>query len=460
MCLNSRKLCLLAALVIAAIGCGREVVPEAIVPRNTETIFIVTDGMPSEEAAEVAQHFQHQFAESAEPGDVITVVAAPSHTHVATFVVPEGSRNTRLRNKSVRQQLPAINKLFKMKDASRGGQVQLPSIGSSIRSLRRTKFPIRVVVVGNPFYLDPRQEAWSMKYPFVPTDAAIGDPNSPFTLAAKLPAGTLVHWFETRPSADIDPAHLEAARRFNRLYIQELGGSLTSVSPDAALAFDFSAATVAETIVREPGIAGRRRSTIESTLPEEQADAPKFIVPLDKGSVASSNSLPQPPKASDKAPSSNVPALPPAEAAKKVLDAAMIDKSSTALAMSWSSDGGETNCDLDFYIRAKGYEEEIYFGNKKTTFGELYFDIQSSGSLGGENADFSTWEWASVNRPKEELTVFINTFRATKPMTVRFICVANGVRKEQTFKISPPSIWEGWLHRDRTQSTKWKKVTL
>lgn len=422
---------LLGVLLLLAAGCGPDHPGRRSTPRNTETFYVIGSGLTVEERSRLGQALQDQIAEKARYGDVLTIIAAPQHAHVATFVVPEGSRNTRLRHKAIRQQLPALMKFLETISDSGEGQVQLPSLAATVRSLRRTVYPCRIVVVGSPRYVDPRQPAWAMHEPYIPTDASIGAAQTPFTTETTFPADTLVHWLTQKQAEASDPLHREATHRFNRLFVQELGGTLLAITPDVEIAFNFSTPTEAERLQKEPGSPGMRRVTVQFAQPTPPAEAAPVEVPLFEPVRPVTPSLPAPPVA--QAPEPPVQAR-PADAAQSVLDIAQANKDTTAIAITWQC--VDSQCDIDLHIRSKGHAEEMNFSQKITAFGELYRDVQTGGPVAHSSSDFTGWEWARIDHPRTgDLTVMLHTYRASAPVQVQVIWVAGGVRKEQRFQL-------------------------
>lgn len=450
---------LVLALAAGCSGNARQPVPEA---KNSEWMIFIGRGIPEELRTEVGNELQTLIGKDSISGDIVTVISAPAHDPIASLVVPSGSPNTRLKSRSIQREIASLRRMLTSKEREAGsGQIQLPTLPATVRSLRRSTFPCRIIVVGNVLYDDPRHPGWRMTEGAVPSHGALDAKQSPFKVGTQLPEGTVARWLSTNKAVDADPRHIEEASAFNRLFLQERGGRLAAVTPTPAMAFDFDNLGDMERIVKRVEAARMKPVSFKSVASKQDTATPEVIVPKEEPVSHESPSISE--TATEQVrPTPPVPTPLPqasAAAAEQVLREAVADKESIAIAINWES--ADPTCDLDLYISLRGHAEEMSYKQKITSFGELYRDVTKSGSVGGANVDFSGWEWARIDHNRlSDLTVWVHTYRASKAMTLRVVYVANGIRKEQTLKLAPRTSWTGWLASSREQDGGWKKLTL
>lgn len=400
--MNSKKQILWLVMVLLPLaGCGGRQ------PQKAEWFIFVADGLPQPVLSSVAQEFQTLVGETASPGDVVHFISAPDHQPVAMIEVPSGGRNSRLKHPNVRGELPKLQELFTASDAQSSSQLELPSVPATVQALRRTEFPARIVLIGDPVYKDERYEGWAMGDSSVPTDGALASSTCPFHVATKLPTDAAIGWLT--PSADWgdDNRHREAITRFYRLFAQQSGGKLVRITPSANSAFDIQGGTQIEEISPKNDGIGMRKVSNEVARQEVEVIAPPQ--PVEVAQVAATE-------------------------AEQVLAAAEADHGQIAIAINWTS--RDPNCDIDLYVRSKGASEELFYSRKQTSFGTLYRDVTSSGSASANASDYQKWEWAKIEHNRiGDLTIWLNSYSSTQPATVRVICVWQGVRYQKSYEI-------------------------
>ncbi len=437
---NPIRLGLFLATVLVLVGCSQPEPTSNTNAENTEWFVVISNGMPQTVMNETAQQLQELIGRHAVPGDVVHVISTPSHQCLASLEVPQGQFNSRLKNQGVRGELGRLKPLFEAQPTSDPGQLQIPRLSSTVCSLRRTQFPSRVIVVGTPIYHDPRQRGWSMTGGMVPTDGALNAQHSPFNTPTRFPEGTKISWLTPQSEWGEDAAHQESVQRFNRLYLQERGAALSRMTAEPGTAFRFDVPQFSEKLVPREEEPGMRFVSVHSARPDEPPGRATVEIPV-------------------KTPEGAVVVTQVDNEVEELLADAEADTSTIALAINWES--ADPNCDLDLYVASAGSREEMCFRNKKTAFGELYRDVMRSGSLPGQGADFSNWEWAKVTHNRmEDLTVWINAYRTQKPATIRVIRVWNGRRKEHTLHLNASQGNGGTQNTSRSQSSAWIKVEL
>ena len=433
-----------ALVVMLGTGCSTNSPHSNSSTGQSEWFLFVADGLPEPVLQSAARQFQELLSGRAQPGDVIHLISTPSHSPVASLVVPDGNHNARLRDPSVKAAARKLKSLFTVSSNPGSGQIQLPSVAATVRSLRRTEFPCRVVLIGTPIYDEPRQQGWSMTGGMVPTDGALNAEHSPFNNDTKFPNGTQIAWLSSTTDWGDDPAHRDAVTRFNRLYLQTQNGQLTRMTADAETAFHFGTTQFPGSVTplrEEPGV---KFVAVQSDREADPTTERKVTVEVDPPQPEPPTPVQPTPPASERAEVETV--LADAEANRNVI----------GLAINWESQ--DPRCDLDLYVTSRGESEELHFQQKQTRFGQLFRDVTSSGTISGDGSNYQNWEWARINHNRwQDLTVWVNVYRSQKPATVRFIRVLNGRREERTFRFNPNPD-----HRDapRDRSSLWRKVVF
>ena len=431
-------------------GCSSHEPNPGELAQNTEWFLFIADNLPESLQAETADQFQQLLGHRAVPGDIIHVIATPRHTPLASIVVPDGSHNSRLRDRDVKAAMPRLLPLFQPSEQGAAGQqLQLPSVATTVRSLRRTEFPCRVILIGSPIYDDPRQQGWSMTGGMVPTDGALNAEHSPFNNATNFPNGTQISWLSATTDWGDDPAHRDAVTRFNRLYLQTQNGQLTRMTADAETAFHFGTTQFPGSVApsrEEPGV---KFVAVQSDRESGPMAERKLTVEVDPPQ-------PEPPTPVQPAPVEPTPRTPQRTEVETVLADAEANQDVIGLAINWESE--DPSCDLDLHVSNRGVSDELYFSRKETSFGQLFRDVTSSGTISGDGSNYQNWEWTRIHHNRwQDLTVWVHVYSSRKPATVRFIRVLNGRREERVFRLHPNANHRGV---PRAQSSHWHRVVF
>lgn len=446
---QTRNLMLFAVIVCFGSGCSTKSPDATEATGHAEWFLFLADGLPEPVLQSAAQQFQDLLSARAQPGDVIHLVSTPSHRPVASLVIPEGNHNARLRDSSVKAATRKLKALFSASPNRGSSQIQLPSVAATVRSLRRTEFPSRVVLIGSPIYDDPRQQGWSMTGGMVPTDGALNAEHSPFNNATNFPNGTQISWLSATTDWGDDPAHRDAVTRFNRLYLQTRNGQLTRMTADAETAFHFGTTQFPGSVTpsrEEPGV---KFVAVQSDRESDPMAERKLTVEVDPPQ-------PEPPTPVQPAPVEPTPPAPERTEVETVLADAESNQDVIGLAINWESE--DPSCDLDLHVSSRGESEELYYRQKETGFGQLFRDVTSSGTISGDGSNYQNWEWARIHHNRwQDLTVWVHVYSSRKPATVRFIRVLHGRREERVFRLHPNA-----NPRDvpRAQSSHWHRVVF
>ncbi len=329
-------------------------------------------------------------------------------------------------------------------------QLSLPNLAASVRSLRRTEFPLRVVLVGSPIYREATQAGWSWENGVVPTDGAIGASSSPFRKLPSLPSDTEVSWIVPTVDWGTDELHRQAAIRFIRLLLQEQGAGLVRLTPDAELGFAFQEGQFAGQIAKRNGVAEMRQVSFTTARSEE---VPIKTLNVD---VTESRAGEIDPVASENA--SGAEGSPQSDA-EAFLSQALLDPNKIGIAINW--DSADQSSDVDLWISDDRYSGELSFQERNKEFGMLHRDVTSVGSLDAAAEEFKSWEWAEINHSElDRLGLWLDVYRTNHPVTVRVICVWQGERFENVFTIDTHRGDGASEHPNRSTSNAWLKVDL
>lgn len=394
-------------------------------------IVVAENGLSKERLLEVGQQFQNLIGKRAAAGDVVTLYSAPSHQTACSIVVPDGHANARLRDPSVKKFGIELGRIFAPETAPDGNaHVRLPDLVNAIASGRRTEFPSRVVIFGNPLFMEPTWPDWSMTDGKFPGDGTLEAEYSPYNITGRYPDDTRINWLLPKSRwGGVHSQYEEAVNRFNRLLIQNQNACLTRITSDAQMAFVFDNPQFTDSIEarEEPAIMHRFQQTEKPAVRQAEASNETSTEDLPEAVTETSSEV---------SPDDS----PEVSEVETLLQSAEADDGKIALAIEWTSE--EQECDLDLWIECDGHAEKLYYGNKTTTFGEHFRDVMSS--TGGETSgsDFRGMEWLEIHHNRlDELTCWIHVYRGSRPANVRMIRVWNGQRCEKTFQIDPSQAW-------------------
>jgi hypothetical protein len=381
-----------------------------------------------------------RFLASAETGGIAHIAKGDQHQYLATLEFVKGDGPARFRNKTWKEALPAVHGAFdQVNREHEKGQVNLPLLPQTIERLRRTNLPARIVIFGDPLYVNPRHKGFSHEGGFVTTDASIGAELTPFRLAPSLPKGSKVNWIVPSPTFGVDEEHQYAVTRFNRLYIQRLQSRLLRTTIDPKLAFSFldDNTPVVEPVEGQPG----RREVSFQTVSIEKS---KGLATLQMATAEISRQF----QGHEDGP-------------EAVLMGAERQKDRIALAINYFSE--DPLCDVDLCIASDGLEGEINFLTPERSWGRLYRDLRKADTSREpfDDAQYKNWEWASIDHARlNDLSLWLNVYQTTKPVRVTVVRVWQGDRKTLVYDFDLSSGDGGANRNNRSASPCWKRIPL
>ncbi|TWU00485.1 hypothetical protein Pla108_14360 [Botrimarina colliarenosi] len=270
-----------ATLVAALSGCCAP----ALAAPTVERFYFIADELDPAPRQAAYRAVTRLLTETAVPGEYVTIVATPAHTPIATLAVPAGSKTVRLRKPAIRPQVRALAAFFEKKGAGGSTQAEPQKIATTVRSLRRTELPLKIVVVADPVYRNDDYPTWSMTGGKVPCDGSVFVDYSPWRVTQKLPKNTSVAWMTPTAGFGDDLFHQEAITRWHRRYLLALGGSLDCVTPNADLAFNYAGSQFGEPLGKLEDAAGMRSvvsvaETVEPVVIPAPAIQPPVTAPV------------------------------------------------------------------------------------------------------------------------------------------------------------------------------------
>ncbi|MEZ6128967.1 MAG: hypothetical protein R3C59_09810 [Planctomycetaceae bacterium] len=436
-----------------------------VASENHEWIIVVSKGLPDAMRNEVKSELQTLIAEVARKADMVHVVSAPDHRPIASLEIPDGDLRTRVRHPSAKRSLQRIGEFLNAAGEEPNHQLQIPALSATVLSLRRTEFPLRIILVGDPVYHDVRQPGWSMANGFVPTDSALQSPICPFgSGVATFPEDSEITWLTPSSTWGTDNLHQSAVTRFYQLFFRLNGGYLARITADARSAFELSGTRLNDDIaMNDDGAARMRLVSLESTRPDVEpvvntigyeVTAQRVIGSSDRRDSGEEESSVRDTEGASESPEDFEEDAP--EDVRELLDAAEHSSDTITFAINWAS--VDQLCDLDMWIRDSSTSEELSFKQSETSFGKLLRDVRHSGSLSGRE-DLSKWEVAEISHNRlRDISLWINVYQTSQPAEGRLIVIWNSQRREVPFQFEATSGSRGGgLRIDRRY---WQKFNL
>lgn len=450
------------SLLLLIVGCGHPAELSTSRKTQAEWFVVIANGLPPDVLQASLAQFERLYSQTAQAGDYIHVVSTPTHEAIASICVPSGGAKSRLRHKAIEAAKSGLKTWLAPDVASGQAQLELSRLPTTINAWRKTAFPCRIILVGDPIYHCEAQAGWSMREGVVPTDGALTSERSPFRVDERFPDDTQAAWLVHQPVWGLDAAHQAAVTRFNRLFLREHGAMLVRMTADAGSAFEFEPPQFTDQLAKRQEAAGVKLVSGTS----RRADVPLDVVevPIQSPVAVPSAPVVQPaPVPVEPAPPTTAP-LPAAvvpvveETAETVLQRVAQAPDQIALAINWQS---AEPCDLDLWIGSRESTQELNHGSMTTSFGQLFRDVRQNGSALADSGDFQNWEYAEIHHARlEDLTVWINAYRLTKPVDIKLVVVWKGVRREQRLRMTATQGDGGVNHTFRARSNAWLKVKL
>ena len=332
-----------------------------------------------------------QFLTSLEPGRQAVLIDGDHLQTLGTFTVPESAayRSPKARLNVNKKLAGRLMRLHQNAKTSPQRAAKLPQLLRHIAQSYGGQGALDVIVLGSPFYNDPKEPGYAFAGGRYPSDAhiAAGRGETPFGTRGLegILENVRVHIGYGGEDAMQSGRYRYFVERFWSLYIAQLGGALASFTGDHAALF---------AAVKRGG------------------DFPKETYTLKKGGVIEMIRL-EPPVMGTSIYERPVTAAPlPPHVIAHARD--------VEIGLSWSC----TSCDLDLYARAFSDVHPLYFGRTETPEGRYYKDFRRSpiGSKGYETIRFS------VPVDVREVFIAVNFYggEAKEPVTAELRLTALG----------------------------------
>ncbi|QEG36153.1 hypothetical protein [Bythopirellula goksoeyrii] len=431
---------------------------------NREWFVIVSSGITEKMRTQTKYQF-FDLLKTTAGGDVVHLLeATPEHRHLATGVIPDRPKSSRLRSRELSRLSSTITSFFKQSSReileSDSKQLDLFRVGTTVDQLRKTEFPVCVICVGTPIYHDvSRHQGLSMLDGIVPTLATLrAGPLSHTSVfyqgVTKLPPHTQISILSEQKWG-VDSIHEGEVTKYLRTFYWYHGNAmLQKITDSPSAAFDLQKPQPVKVGTKfyellpgydsrdSPSEFGIRRATVDSIQEEDSEHGPRVVI--FGGTIAK-------PPALD---GSNVDV-------STIIKQCLHSTTETALCMRWKPDRDiRGTTDNDWYLIHPRHREVLCFKRKKTPFALLHNDMLM-GATTAEGGFASNWEVVTVkNEALRELEVWINTYQGVGSIPCNIMFVGNGQRTPLTIDLPNAQGDRGANFKHRNHHASWLRVSL
>jgi hypothetical protein len=369
--------------------------------------------------------------EGAGAGDKILIYDALNQQPLTQCVIPTGAifqANARARAQRLKFEIAAFQKFVFAEQPCPDrmtGVINVPEFLSLAGSqLRSPGEPAIIILIGSPFYANPKNPAFNM------TDAWPSDGNlladqqiSVFGTANKQKAlsGITIHYAFLRNGFTND-YHQERIGRFWSLFVGRQQGMLVTFAADVDLAFQRARDNIQQNCI----VAQLEPNDTKVEMRQIMARSiPKWFGPTNSAasSTAAAVSLPFNP-------------LP--------------DK--LGIGIMWAQ-----NVDCDLYVQPKPNARGLFFGNPVTSEGRYFHDYRTS----NQGIDYEYVELKGPFGNLSDITAWVNLYAGSAPKIEGTVVVCyNGRSYQGAFAVQATSGNQGADSANRASSAYWTKLDL
>jgi hypothetical protein len=413
-------------------------------------------------------------------GDKIVVYDALNLQLVTQFQIPEGKLfqgNARARAQRLQAEIASLRQFFSAERAHPAeltGVIHVPEFLDLVGTqLRGPDEPLKVILVGSPFYMNSGEPAFNMDDVY-PSDAHLTaeQRESVFGTARKKRTlnGVTVHYAYLHPCFQND-FHQERITRFWSLFVRQQQGVLATFAPDISLALQRARENIQQPCVDaqlDPNDTKiEMRQVVRRAIPVwfgptniiqrvvQTVEVPRIALNAGKstnwvipGDQPAAEPLSAPP---------SIAQTPPASTALQVtlpsLQSFPIRPTSNqvGIGIMWSA---PVDCDL--YVRANPSAQELYYRATKTKEGRYFHDYRNA-NIGLD------YEYVELTPPVDitKISAWVNYFAGkTSPVNGMFILYYEGKSYSGEFELSAPMGNRGWEGSNRGKSKYWTQLDL
>ncbi|WP_145109858.1 hypothetical protein [Botrimarina mediterranea] len=416
---------------------------------STEVFLFAAEATDSATRKVLSDKLLHRMHEEALPGDVFHLFSCGSgHKPVGTCTIPPGTFGVRKNRGEMKKQVkPFVTWLGAAPSERKSLELNIPEIGKSVASVRKTDYRSEVILIGDPSYNNTLHDGWSMRGRNIPSDSSVTKQArsiSPFNRGVvDLPANTSITLLAHREDFGADHVYRHGVERFWRLFFQVNGGAkLLKVTASVEAALDHAERNNPPApVVAVPGNQGMRLATAES-LGDDFFGEPVVIF------LGGEHRKPP------------LNRIVPAVDVEAILSQAMSWQNYTTYALRWTADEEVSSyCDLDWAVVNKATGEEVFFAHPRGTSAQLYRDIRYGQGHSDRRSFGSNFEIVKVANSAPH-DFWINCFKGSGRIEAELIQIRSGVRTTQaiTFKAAVSDGRRDTAIRDTSKS--WLKLEL
>ncbi|MBI3852686.1 MAG: hypothetical protein HY298_20725 [Verrucomicrobia bacterium] len=418
--------------------------------------------------------------EGTSPGDEIQVYDALNLQAITRFKIPDPGffqANARARAQRLASEIVALKK-FLMTERTRpsetAGLIDVPQfLDLAATQIRRPNEPLRIILIGSPFYSNAGEEGYNMQEAF-PSDGTLVVDQHESVFGCALKKGTMngvtVHYAYLR-QCFVNDFHQERICRFWCLLCQQRSGVLATFAPDVALALRRARENIqepcmtAELDLNDTKI--EMRQVARRAIPVWFGPTNMIQKVLEQANVPVAAVEPKEKRNTRLTPTANAPAVtntPPAAVAEHRfatnIPAPVTSFSahsfpikpkvdSLGIGIMWSD---PVDCDL--YVKASPSAQELFYNRTKTKEGRYFHDYRNS------NAGVD-YEYVELKGQVDlnDVRCYVNYFAGkTSPVRGLVVVFYEGKSFYGEFEIEAPKGNNGWESSHRDESKYWARI--
>jgi len=427
-----------------------------------ERFVFVASGLPQAQYETIRDFFKDVLTQS-NTGDIVHVVACPSHEPIVSLEIPHGQVRVWLKDSTFAKAAKTIKEfLLRAPDLSVANcppaQLDFPRIVRTVKQLSAGKERLTIFAFGDPVFCPDPEHAWRFTDFCVPSDAALHSEECPFGPVERvsLPKPGAEMFLIARGAEWGDSAeHRVAIERFYGLYLNEVGGVFQGVFGDAKTAFKKSLHSHDNPSLPVAGLRAdpfvgmwcTRHTQLRASFDPRATEVHIAAIP------AATRRAPD----VQIAPPSPLAAVPPA--LESYLQSLPPDN--IAISIRWVAlrgNRGDSQSDLDIWIRDKtSREPELNYRHMQTTFGVLFRDVQHD----LDSDDFTQWEYVEIAHDRlQDLDVWIDAYRTSCDLTCIVRAGWRGEVRETQIDFQGSSGDHAGDESRRAASPAWKHLSL
>ncbi len=352
--------------------------------------------------------------------DIVHVIRAPEHECLASVTISEGTEKARWRRCE-----NDLKQVAKLRDATNRGemdhQLDVPRIAATVNSLRKTKTPVKIILIGDPVFHDTRDQGWSWRGGRVASIGALclEQSDCPFSQRrskTQFPQHTEVFWLTHAAQWGANEEHREQVVACYAHFFASRNAWLRQLGTDAAAVFARAATEANESDLKIPnlttppndfvGVWNLSRQSVPVASPQQPSQVPVLLwharrVITTTPAVESTDEI-------------SIP-----NAVTQAIN--QVRSGRSIITVIWTTEIEPLHCDIDIYARNPAAHQpdqtEIFYQQPTTNLGKLYRDVVVAGAIDGDGSDCLSWEAVEVSEEDfSKCQFWLNAFRVGGPV--------------------------------------------